>query len=512
MLQTLLDNLPSRDLPLKLLFYRQAAPSYMANGMVQEAVEADKMLLGIIDEFQQQYAAMGRTSRSYGKSAYQSYDRLLRNHEALTQDEVEDYYARIMPLISRDTTLQMLSGDGRKPNIYHLMAKKRYASAIPLIKEQLSDSNNTGEEQMYLVDALLKAAEAVGNKEDQLTALEMSNAMLKDRIKNKATKSYKELQTVNEVNDLQEANDELTLANQQIAIKRHKGQLVFAIICLIVLAIVVAIVFVLYRRSKHLASNLTEANALIMKERDALQRTQEELIEASEKARLANRMKTDFVSNMGHEIRTPLESIVEYSGLIADCADPDRREYIKQFADVITLNTDMLLTLVNDVLSLPSLENAKVGAHITETSVQDICQTVIDSVSSHIKPGVDLIFANGGHPDTIVMTDARRVEQVLLNLMTNAAKFTDRGTVTLDYTISSDERQLIFTVTDTGIGIPAGKEEQIFSRMEKSGNSNADNCLSLYISRMIADMLGGSLTLDGEYRAGAKFTFTIPIS
>lgn len=508
-LQPLIDTLPDSDLPLKSLFYRQAADSYLSNSMIPEAVGANKTLLGIISKFENRYAATGRTFRSYDNAAFICYTRLLRCHDELTPEEVDDCYARINSLIDRDPSL---ASQAKKPALYYMMARKRYAEAIPAIKEQLADTLNTPDEQLYLVDALLTAAEAVGSNDDLLMALDMSNDILKRNIEDKAAESYKDLQIVYEVNDLREANDELMLTNQQIVIKRHKDRLTYSVIGIVVLLVLLAVMFVLYRRSKRLTSNLAGANAMIMEERDALQRTQKDLISARDKADVASRVKTDFINNMSHEIRNPLEAIVEYSGLIADCADKDRREYIRKFADVISLNTDLLLTLVNEVLELPSLESSKLSVHITKSSLQEICRHAIGKVSRHIRPGIDLIFANDNQDDTIVMTDPHRVEQVLLNLLMNSARFTAAGSVTLAYTISPDRDKVTFTVTDTGVGIPQGREEVIFSRFEKLNSTTQGKGLGLYISRLLADMLGGSLTLDTDYDAGAKFIFTIPIS
>lgn len=511
-LQTLIDNLPARDLSLKSLFYTQAANSYLANEMIPEAVEANKTLLDIIEELDRQYKANGRIYRNYDRSAFICYRRLLRCHDALTPEEVDEFYEKIIPIINRNPSLQKLSGQRKKPMIYYMMAKKRYAEAVPLIKEQLKDTVNTNEEQFYLVEALLKAADSIGDKESLLAALDMSNEMLKNRIETKAAESYKELQIIYEVNELKQTNDELVLANQQIVLNRHKEQLTYATISLIVLVLLLVVVYMFYHRSKRLTANLTKSNAMIIDERDALKRTQKDLIEARDKAKAANRIKNDFVNNMSHEIRTPLEAIVEYSGLISDCADKDRREYIKRFADVISLNTDLLLTLVNDVLDLPSLENAKVSVHIVSTSVQKICNVAIDNVKRHLNPNVKFVFINDGQDDINIQTDPHRVEQVLLNLLMNAAKFTEKGFVTLKYALSADQQEITFTVTDTGIGIPLGKEEVIFSRFEKLNSASQGNGLGLYISRLLASLLKGNLRLDSDYRKGARFIFTIPVN
>lgn len=511
-LQTLIDSLPESDLNLKYLFYTQAADSYLANTMIPEVVKANKTLLDIIGELEAQYELQSRKFPGYDIAAFNCYRRLLLCHDALSKDEVDEYYSKLVSLSERNPSLPNLSAEKKKATINYLMSKKRYTEAIPLIKELLNDNATTSEGKLYFADALIKAAEYVGNKEDLLFALEMSNRMLKNRIEKKTTESYKDLQMVYEVNDLKEANEELRLANQQIVINRHKELLTYGIAGLVVLLILLVLVFILYRRSKKLTYSLTKSNVLVLEERDALQRARKDLVEARDKAKVADRIKNDFINNMGHEIRNPLESIVEYSVLVADCAEPAKREHLKRFADVITINTDLLLTLVNDVLELPSIENAKFSVHVMKSSLQKICNVAIDNVRRQIKPGIELVFANAGQPDLTVMTDPYRVEQVLLNLLMNAGKFTTEGAITLEYTVAPMRDKVTFAITDTGIGIPEGKEEVIFSRSSQLNSTTEGTGLGLYISRLIANMLGGSLVLDAGYKAGAKFIFTIPIS
>lgn len=510
-LQGLIDKLPARDISLKSLFYTQAANTYLANEMYQEAVSANRTLLEIIHELGRQYAAKGRIYRNYDRSKYICYRRLLRCHDAIDSDEIDNIYIALNDLADSDPSLRQDFDVRMRPTIYYMMAKKQYADVIPLLRRQIEDKNNTREEQLYLVEALLEASNAIGDKDNELLALQMSNQLLKKRIESKASESYKELQIVYEVNDLKQANDELVEANQQIVLDRHKEQLIYAFIGLVILIILLGVVFFFYRRSRRLTANLSDSNAMIVGERDALKRAEKDLIKARDKAKASDRMKTDFVNNMSHEIRTPLEAIVEYSGLIADCADEDKRDYIKRFADVISLNADVLLSLVNDVLELPSLESAKMSIHFVQCSAREICKEAAEKVMSHLKPGVRLIFDEQAHADVKIQTDPQRVEQVLGNLLTNAAKFTEHGSIELDYTLSRDGKYITFAVTDTGIGIPRGKEEIIFSRFEKLNSSTPGSGLGLYISRMLAALLKGELKLDSDYRKGARFLLVLPV-
>lgn len=510
-LQELIDSLPTRDLSLKSLFYTQAAVSYLSNDMFEEAVDANQKLLDIIVEFEKQYKAKGRIYRNYDRSRYLCYRRLLLCHSVLKPEDVDIYYNRMMSLAENDPSLKRDFEGRKRPTIYYLMAKKRYAEALPLIRKQLDDTSNTREEYRYLINAMIEAAEATGNKEDQLKALKLSNELLKNRIIAKAAEGYKELQIIYEVNDLKQENDNLTQVNQQIYQDRHRDMILFSLIILCVLLILLGIVFNMYRRSSHLAGGLVKSNKMLLDERDALKKVQQELIDARDKAKAADRAKTDFVNNMSHEIRTPLAAIVEYSSLILDFADEDKKGYIQHFADIVSLNTDLLLNLVNDVLDLPSIENAKINLHIAPTSTQKICKLALANIEKRIQPGVKLIFSNEDDSDINIRSDAHRVEQIIINMLSNAAKFTSEGTIELSYALSSDKKNVVFTVTDTGIGIPRGKEEAIFERFEKVNSGSQGNGLGLYISRLLATLLNGSIELDADYRAGARFVFTIPV-
>lgn len=510
-LQGLIDRLPSREIYLRSLFYTQAAVSYLDNGLYDKAVEANKTLLDIIAELEKQYRSTNRQFRNYNRSKYVCYRRLLRCHAALSKEETDFYFNGMKSLIDEIPDARYDFEKRQRPTIYYLMAQKKYQEVIPIIIKQLNDKDNTREEYRYLVESLIEASDATDDKHNLLMALQLNNDLLKKRIEEKAAESYKELQIVYEVNDLKQVNDDLAMANQQIILDRHNEQLTFAAVGLIMLLLLLIVVTIFYRRAKRLSKNLIESNVVIAGERDALQRAQKELIEARDKAKLADRIKTDFVNNMSHEIRTPLAAIVEYSNLISDCADDDKRSYIKRFADIISLNTDLLLTLVNDVLDLPSIENAKISVRTAPASAREICNMAIDSIRKHVSDNVSLSFNDNGNPDVRLITDQHRVEQVLINLLTNAAKFTENGHITLEYTLSHDRKQISFSVSDTGIGIPRGKEDIIFSRFEKLNSETQGNGLGLYIGRLMANLLKGSLTLDRDYRGGARFVFTIPI-
>lgn len=511
-LQELIDKLPSRELNLRALFYTRAADSYLNNGMLNEAVAANKILLDIIGLLEKQSKSMGRNHSKYDRAKYLCYRRLLKCHPVLDPEEAETYYTQLVNLPKSTPDIRHDFDINQVPTIFYLMSQKRYAEALPLLVRRIDTTDSDNHEYRYMVKALIKAADALGDNDHLLKALQINNDLLKQRIDEKAEQSYKELQIVYEVNELKQENDDLVEANQQIMVDRHNVQLTYASITLVILLILLVIVWSYYRRAKRLSANLRHSNSVIAGERDALKRAQKELIEARDKAKAADHMKTDFVNNMGHEIRTPLAAIVEYSNLITDCAEDSKRGYIKRFAEIISLNADLLLTLANDVLELPSIENAKQSVRVSATSAKQICIKALDAIRDRVAPDVELIFAKEDAIDVTLTTDPHRVGQVLINLLSNAAKFTEHGTITLDYTLCNGGHDISFSVTDTGIGIPRGKEEVIFSRFEKLNSSIQGNGLGLYIGKLMAGLLKGELRLDTAYHKGARFVFTIPVN
>lgn len=268
----------------------------------------------------------------------------------------------------------------------------------------------------------------------------------------------------------------------------------------------------MYRRSCKLAKELKASADKIRAERDALAAAQKSLIEARDLARVAERQKEEFIGNMSHEVMNPLNTIVEYSQIIVDCIDDTKHRYLDKFARIVTINADLLQTLFKDVLNISSLEHSQMSVTIKPTSINDICEISVESSRRRLNPGVKMEFLKKDEPDLIVMTDGQRVEMVLLNLLQNAAKFTEEGMITLDYSLDSTGDTLTFAVTDTGIGIPEGKESQIFERFEKLNKYTQGIGLGLPICRLLATLLGGDVKVDTTYReGGARFLFSIPV-
>lgn len=235
----------------------------------------------------------------------------------------------------------------------------------------------------------------------------------------------------------------------------------------------------------------------------------EELLVAKEKAEESNRLKTAFLANMSHEIRTPLNAIVGFSSvLVSDDFSPAEKA---QYCDIIQKNSDLLLHLINDILDISRMESGKIKFVWEECDVVELCQTALSTAEYGRKTSALFLFET---PVTslVIKTDAQRLKQVLINLLSNAAKFTPSGSIKLAIAIDKQHQQLELSVSDTGCGIPSDKSDRVFERFEKLNEYSQGTGLGLAISRLIVENLGGKIWVDKDYTEGARFVFTHPLT
>ena len=297
-----------------------------------------------------------------------------------------------------------------------------------------------------------------------------------------------------EKSELQQQMQQRDLANKQ--------RIIIFLIALLTLG------FIIFYREHLLNGRLRISQKQLSEKNNELLRSQEELKYAKEQAEDGSRMKSEFIQNMSHEIRTPLNSIVGFSQILSSYfSDSDDT---KEYAHIIEQNSTNLLQLVNDVLDLSYLDGEREIPAQTIADITGVCQTCIDQVRFKLKPDVQLIFTPERENFTM-QTNPDRISQILMNLLQNAAKFTQEGSITLTYHIREEEKIILFSVTDTGIGIPADKQEAVFERFTKLDSFVPGTGLGLSISRMIAEKMGGTLLVDSTYTAGCRFILTLPL-
>lgn len=271
-----------------------------------------------------------------------------------------------------------------------------------------------------------------------------------------------------------------------------------------VLGLLCIVVIFLWQQRK-LNAKLHRAKNKLDEQNRTLIKAEEELRKAKEVAEQSNWLKTMFIQNMSHEIRTPLNSIVGFSGVLVDMLD--EKEDIGQYVALIESNSKLLLKLVGDILDI-SILDSEVEIKHNAVDVNACCQASIDVAGASFDPGVRLIF-EPACDELIINSNYNYIVQVLDNLLGNASKFTHEGSVTLAYEVKKEENQLIFTVTDTGIGIPVEEQERVFERFVKLDNFSQGAGLGLSICRIVAERLGGYLRIDKGYTQGTRVIFCV---
>ncbi|MCQ2228174.1 MAG: HAMP domain-containing histidine kinase [Bacteroidales bacterium] len=259
------------------------------------------------------------------------------------------------------------------------------------------------------------------------------------------------------------------------------------------LLFIILVLTYFFRRTRKLTASLKESQA--------------ELIAARDKAEEGNKQKTAFLANMSHEIRTPLNAIVGFAEVLTTDESLSAADRM-QINDIIGKNSQMLLGLINDILDMSRLESGRTKFESAPCDVMSLCADVLETCkTASRRDDVDFILdAVPNHLRAVV--DAQHLRQVLINLLSNANKFTKSGSICL--TVRRKIHVIEFSVTDTGIGVPKDKQKLIFNRFEKVNETSQGFGIGLSLCKSIVEHFGGEIYLDPRYTKGAKFVFTLP--
>lgn len=362
----------------------------------------------------------------------------------------------------------------------YFIATKEYTCALDIIDNILTEMH---ESDSYRYLQILKERAVIltlmGNDQEACRAYD-SLHVFKDSLD---AKSY--IRQINELHTLYQIDKrELDSLNRRQTILHWSRTTIFIAVILIVFFIF-----------------------LIKRGNIRLTQSQEELEKARKQEENSILTKSIFLSNMSHEIRTPLNALSGFSAILTEeSIDNATRQ---QCSEIIQQNSELLLKLINDVIDLSSLEIGKMKFKYEECDAVTLCRNVIDMVEKIKQTQANVCFSTP-LGSLKLTTDNARLQQVLINLLINATKFTRQGTITLTLEKQTDDEAL-FSVTDTGCGITLENQDKIFNRFEKLNENAQGTGLGLSICQLIIEQLGGRIWIDPDYDKGARFLFTHPL-
>lgn len=272
---------------------------------------------------------------------------------------------------------------------------------------------------------------------------------------------------------------------------------------------------------QQLNEELEEKAELLAAEKREVERKNDEIDQAmlalqekAEQLEISSRYKSEFLANMSHELRTPLNSLLILAKILSDNAEQNLTEKQVEYSRTIYSSGNDLLTLINDILDLAKIESGTIAIDIEPINLADI-QASLDRTFRQVANSKGLAFSIERDPQTpeVIATDSKRLQQILKNLLANACKFTERGSVTMRIGVTQ-EQKVFFAVQDTGIGIPQDKQQLVFEAFQQVDGTTSRKYggtgLGLSISRELAHRLGGFLSVTSEPDRGSTFTLYLP--
>ena len=402
-------------------------------------------------------------------------------------DDLDDLYERIQ---------QLSKTCGEPTDAYYVYVKlKHYLNnkQYDLYQKELENIKNPLDKLCYQQ----YYAEQTGDYKEAYLLGTKILAMVKESTSHQTQVVLSDLSNRMETALLETENAELELEQKELEAKHNRmiAFFLFFLMCLVV------VIFIFYMRVR---------NKTISRLKIAWTHARKE----EQKAIEANKIKDEFVQNMSHEIRTPLNAICGLSQMLSD---PQMDGMItvtekEEYNGLIKANTNMLTSLVEDILYISDIENGRYKVDKNEYSLNTICHFSVETAMVRCPENVRLYYTSEVNNDYMIMTDKNRVQQVLMNMLTNSCKHTQEGEIHLHCAVNETNKKVIFTVTDTGKGVPPEMAEEIFNRFKKLDAFVQGTGLGLSISREIAELLEGRIYLDTSYtQGGARFIFEIKL-
>ena len=464
----------------------------------QVMLEKCKVLfdMGREDEFLQYYALCKEEMARTGKVS-NNILKILDSYEYIIQGDYEAAKKRAGKYLKLQCLIAEREGDYKSAYQYSRKLADLSDSLVRLVQ-----TSDLAEMSVQLNN------ERMQRKAKDLEAKNIALNLSNTRLQLEQAQSQAELERINA------ENSELALKNRTLELERARAEMdrqkslmeeeklisrnritLFIIVTVFLFVFICMLGLYVYRR-RLMVAQLTKKN--------------QELAVAREQAEASNRMKTQFIHNMSHEIRTPLNAIVGFSQLLATPDSGFSEEEKNEYSHIILHNSELLTTLVNDILDMSSLESEKCTVHIAPCCCNEACRTALNAVRGRLTDEVELHFHTEVPDGYTLDTDEQRLKQVLIHLLTNAAKFTSAGEILLGCSLTERPGKVVFSVADTGPGVSPDKVDIIFNRFTKGDLFKQGAGLGLAICRRVAEVLHGEVLYDRSYTQGARFLFILP--
>lgn len=469
--ETELEN--SNDAFLKLRLTIQQIHTYLKMDKVEKAMEYLDKAENFLPQIETEKDDFEYNICSYRTWAY---------IKMKDKEQVAKYWKEVLDLQKNSKHLSELSLE--LSINYHLFMEE-YTKAIPLY------------------DSLIVATQRRGNLYEYKNALQSKGALLHTLgdlkgacfLYNKVKTLNQPLNTERFVESLDSIRSTYIADRMELENAEAHDELLLRIIFFSILVLIIAGVLVV----------------VIKRNNKELNESRKKLSETNEKAKRAILSKSMFLSNMTHEIRTPLNAIVGFSEVLSSMGDSIDDETRQMCGESIRQNAQLLHKLINDVMELSKQEESSMSFNLEKHEVVALCRSTIETVERVKRTSAEILFQTPLN-ELELYTDSIRLQQVLINLLINATKFTSSGTITLLLDVDTENQQAVFTIEDTGCGIPLNKQSAIFSRFEKLHEGIQGSGIGLALCRFIVEHLKGRIWIDPKYTSGARFVFTHPLN
>jgi signal transduction histidine kinase len=354
---------------------------------------------------------------------------------------------------------------GRTMEVYYLASQGKYDEALKLAKEELGDDSD---------NIITKIYEKAGRWEEAYHSLRQAYNV-NDSVNNVAL-----------ANSMQGIRDQLTINDMEN--KSSRNRIIALSVGIMLLALLaMAQIYIVFSRRRHM----------------------KQLSNAYKKALEADKMKTRFIQNVSHEVRTPLNIISGFSQVIAD---PDLTESVEErqhMASMMQKSALQITNLIDEIIGLSLIETSTTTIRDDVVKVNGLLESVVANYQENVHPGVTLRIDSEIDPEFTFTTNKNMLSRIVSALTDNAIKYTDKGSIVIKPSIFA--HALTIAIEDTGCGVPPEEAENIFERFVKLDSFKQGIGLGLPLSRKLAEQLGGTVTLDTSYRPGARFVVTLPI-